>query len=247
MRVLLVAGLVLLGCCRALAADGASLNIIGYSPDSRYFAFEQYGTQDGSGYTYWEIFILDLKSDELVTGTPVRALIEDEKSKLSEARKAAYEQAAPLLQKNAIVEPGTILAANPSTEVVADHSRISFERWYGPAGARPDTLDSSLMRHEISIDSVKLPAPEGCLEDDGPYSGFSLTLKDVKLGTSHVIHTDKTIPASRGCAIGYDLAAIVAPANLTDEDRMVAIVGVYSRGFEGAGQRFIAVPFVLSD
>ena len=247
MRMQLAAGLFLLGCSRALAADGASLNAIGYSPDSRYFAFEQYGIQDGSGFNYWDIFIIDLKNDQLMPGSPVRALIEDEKARLSDARKSAYERATPLLQHYVITEPAAIIAANPSTEVVTDHGRIAFERWYLPRGATPDTLDSSLMRHDVSVSTMALPAPENCPEEDGPYSGFSLTLKDVKLGTSHVIHTDKAIPASRGCAIAYDLAAIVAPANVTDEDRLVAMVGVYSRGFEGAGQRFIAVPFVLSD
>ena len=64
---------------------------------------------------------------------------------------------------------------------------------------------------------------------------------------AHEFYRDEAIPASRGCAIAYDIVAIVAPANITDEDRMVAIVGVYSRGFEGADQRFVALPFVLSD
>jgi predicted secreted protein len=30
-------------------------------------------------------------------------------------------------------------------------------------------------------------------------------------------------------------------------DRLVAIIGVSSRGFEGADHRFIAVPFTLSE
>ncbi len=247
MRALLVAACLGLSCATALAADGASLNVIGYSPDSRYFAFEQYGQQDGSGFSYWQVFVIDLKTKDWVAGTPVRALIEDETAKLSAARAKAYEQAATVLKQTGVSEPATIIAANPATEVVADRSRITFDRWYRPMGATPSALDTTDMRHEISLEALKLPDPKGCYDADGPYYGFSLTLKDLKLGTSHAFYKDEKIPVSRGCAVGYDVAAIVAPAGIPDEDRMVAIVGVYSRGFEGADHRFVAVPFVLSD
>ncbi len=236
-----------LGSSGALAADGANLNVIGYSPDSRYFAFEQYGVQDGSGFAYWDVFIIDLKTNTWVDGAPLRAVIEDETAKLSAARAKARAMAEPLLLKNAISEPATLIAANPATEVVADRRRIVFDRWYRPMGATPESLAATDMRHEISVKAIKLPDPQGCYGADGPYYGFSLTLKDLKLDSAHVFYKDEAIPASRGCAIAYDIAAIVAPSGVTDEDRMVAIIGVYAHGFEGANQRFVAVPFVLSD
>jgi predicted secreted protein len=231
----------------AFAADAANFNAIGYSPDSRRFAFEQYGIQDGSGFPYWEIFVVDLKTNTWVKGAPVKALIEDETARLSSARAKAYASATPLLADAGIGEPASIIAAAPATEVAADRRRIVFDRWYRPMGATPQSEASADIRHEVSVDATKLPDPQGCPEADGPYFGFSLTLKDVKLGSAHAFYRDEAIPASRGCPIAYDIAAIVAPANLTDEDRMVAIVGVYARGFEGANQRFVAVPFVLSD
>ena len=247
MKAWLSATALALGCGSALAADGANFNVIGYSPDSRYFAFEQYGVQDGSGFAYWDVFIIDLKTNQWVKGAPVRAVIQDETAKLSAARAKARALAEPLLQRNAIAEPAALIAANPATEVVADRSRIAFDRWYRPMGASPESLATTDIRHEVSVEAMKLPDPQGCYDADGPYFGFSLTLKDLKLDSAHVFYKDETIPASRGCATGYDIAAIVAPANITDEDRMVAIVGVYARGFEGADQRFVAVPFVLSD
>ena len=231
----------------ALAADGANFNVIGYSADSRYFAFEQYGIQDGSGFAYWDVFVIDLKTNAWVDGAPLRAVIEDETMKLSVARTKARALAEPLLQKNAITEPAALIAANPATEVMADRQRIAFDRWYRPMGASLESLATVDIRHEVSLQAVKLPDPKGCYDADGPYFGFSLTLKDLKLDSAHQFYKDEAIPASRGCAIAYDVAAVVAPANVTDEDRMVAIVGVYSRGFEGADQRFVAVPFVLSD
>src|SRR4051812_24371251 len=54
----------------ALAGDRASLNIIGYSEDGRYFAFEELGEFDGVGGYYAHIFVVDLSDDSWVKGTP---------------------------------------------------------------------------------------------------------------------------------------------------------------------------------
>ena len=60
------------GTGRALAADAADRAIIGFSADGRYFAFEEFGIQDGSGFAYANIFVLDLEDDKWVEGSPVR-------------------------------------------------------------------------------------------------------------------------------------------------------------------------------
>ena len=90
MRGLVFAAALLASCGCALAADGAEFNAIGYSPDSRYFAFEQYGVQDGSGFPYWQVFVVDLKTNEWVKGAPVRVVLENEQAKLSAARDKAH-------------------------------------------------------------------------------------------------------------------------------------------------------------
>jgi predicted secreted protein len=247
MRALAAALLMTLASAPSLAADGAALNVIGYSEDSRYFAFEEYGVQDGSGFPYWNVYVLDLVKDSWVDGAPVRVLVEDEQGKLSAAKAKARASADPLLLKSGIAEPAEILAANPATEVSADRSRLAFDRWYVSGGASPDQTNSVLVRHELTVENVTLPDPKDCYPDDGPYVGLKLSLTDKKFGSTRIIHGDKNIPSSRGCPSSYDVSAVVAPAGFTNEDRLVAIIGVYARGFEGLNHRFIAVPFVLSD
>jgi predicted secreted protein len=44
-----VFGLIALAATPALAGDRALIDYIGFSPDARYFAFEEFGIQDGSG------------------------------------------------------------------------------------------------------------------------------------------------------------------------------------------------------
>lgn len=246
MRSLAALLILLLGCGRALAADGAALNVIGYSPESRYFAFEQYGVQDGSGFPYWEIYLVDLKTNEWVKGTPWRVILQDEQAKLSAARDQAHAAAASALQEKAISEPAELLAAIPATEVAADRQRLTFDRWYLPMGSRPDSASEVKIRHELVLEEKPLPAPQGCMPED-KVLGFTLTLKDEQAGTSRSLQQDEAIPASRNCPLGYDIAAVVAPAGYPVTDRLVAIIGVYSRGFEGPNHRFIAVPFTISD
>jgi predicted secreted protein len=231
----------------ALAADGAALNVIGYSADSRFFAFEEYGVQDGSGFPYWNVHVLDLVKDRWIDGAPVRVVVESAEARLSAAREKAMATAGSLIARNGISEPAEILAANPATEVIPDRGRLVFDRFYGSGLSQPNETASFTARHELMLNGVELADPKGCYPDDGPYTGFSLVLRDVKLGTSRVIHEDKSIPASRNCPSHYDISAVVAPAGFSNEDRLVAIIGVYNRGFEGLNHRFIAVPFVLSD
>jgi predicted secreted protein len=231
----------------ARAADGAALDVIGYSPDARYFAFQQYGHEGGSGAPWWEIVIVDLEKDALVDGSPFRARIDDAENAvpLSAARARAMERAAAVLSGLNITEPAEILAANPATEVVAERGRITFDRGYVAMGSTPS--GDSEIRHDLRLTTVALPRPRDCAAENGEVYGFILTLTDRKLGTSHAIHTDKAIAGLRGCPVGYDLSGVAAPAGYSDTDRLVALVGVYGQGREGADHTFIAVPFVLSD
>ncbi|MDB5539326.1 MAG: hypothetical protein JWQ89_1053, partial [Devosia sp.] len=54
---------------------------------------------------------------------------------------------------------------------------------------------------------------------------------------------DDTIPSNRGCTVAYRLYGIVAPVNWAAEGKTpVAIISVFSHGFEGPNRRFVAVP-----
>lgn len=237
----------LLGCGPVQAGDGAAFNAIGYSPDSRYFAFEQYGVQDGSGFPYWDVFIVDLKMNAWVKGSPYRSLLQSEQASPASARGEARAAAAPALTDLNITAPAELLAANPATEVVADRQRLTFDRYYEGRGATSGENSRLGVRFELAAEKVPLPRPSACPAGDGESYGVRVTLKDLQTGTSRVIHEDQTIPDSRHCPLAYDLAAVVGQVGLPVTDRLVALVGVYARGFEGASHRFIAVPFTLSD
>ncbi len=86
----------------ALAGDRALLNIIGYSEDYQYIAFEEFGVRDGSGGYYSHIYVVDLDDDSWVKGTPYSLETDGDDSSdtrsLAEVRKAVMEMAAPTLK-----------------------------------------------------------------------------------------------------------------------------------------------------
>jgi predicted secreted protein len=97
------------------------------------------------------------------------------------------------------------------------------------------------------VKDVALPAPAECTETDIAMPvGMEVTVKNLKTGQTKSIAKDSTIPKSRYCPHAYDIEAIFAPSAYNmPNDPVVALIGTYSRGFEGSNRRFIALPIEL--
>ena len=104
----------------ASAADRALINMLGYSEDGAYFAFEQFGIQDGSGFPFSEIFIVDLVNDTWVADTPTKVVIDSEEASLADARKQAMDDANSKLTEFKIGVPVQILAMIGEGEYAAE-------------------------------------------------------------------------------------------------------------------------------
>jgi predicted secreted protein len=230
---------------KVMASEGASLSPIGFSPDGRYFAFEQYGIHDDSGYPYWDVFVTDLETGKQAANSPVSVEVEDPTKPIAAARIKVRKPANDLLDEHGVTEPYTLLAATPATQVVPDRRSVVFERWYTSQGAAPNLLAFGNLRFELRVDDLKVPKSGHCDPSAGPYPGFELKIRDFERKQWRTLYTDDGLPVERGCARSYDLAAVVAQAGKPKTDRLVAIIGVYRTGFGGTDHRFIAVPFML--
>jgi predicted secreted protein len=229
----------------AHAADGAQSRAIGFSPDGRYFAFEQYGSQDGSGFAYADIFVLDISQDSWVPGTPVRVVDENESGRIDLARAQAAQKAAAVVSSLNVAGSYDTLLHRPFTDYANDRRRARFARYYA-SSANPADYEA-LGSFEIEVKDVALPPPDGCFDlDIATPVGMEVTLKNLKTGATRSFAKDKSIPKSRGCAHAYDIEAIFAASSFDlKTDPVVVLVGVYTRGFEGSDRRFIAVPIEL--
>lgn len=224
----------------ATAAENAERAVIGFSPDGRYFAFEQYGVQDGSGFPFSEIFIVDLAANEWVKGSPFREKVEDDGALVSAARAKSAKAAESLLASFKIAEPGEVLASQPATEASTDRRRMSFDPFYMSLVSQPSN------RYTLSADLVPFPAPETCDAEGGKQMGFKLTITDNDKTIAKEVYKDASIPSSRYCPRDYDIADVIAYRSYSSAgERYVVLIGVYTPGFEGVNRRLIAVPFTL--
>ncbi len=57
-------------CIYVYAGDFAKREIHGFSIDGQLFAFEEYGVQDGSGFPYSTIYVIDTSTDQWTANSP---------------------------------------------------------------------------------------------------------------------------------------------------------------------------------
>jgi predicted secreted protein len=217
----------------AIAGDIAEFRSHGFSQDGRYFSFEEFGRQDGSGFAYSNIYILDLKEDKWMPDSPVRVLIRNESGPVLKARFDALSKAAPLLQRYNITNSGVLMAASPINEAGNKHE-LAFK------SSIPPSAGGETKPYILYLSQYDLPDRFNCY-DNGKVKGFRLDMTLGKGGIGMELYEDRSIPKSRNCPLGYQLVSVYAPDRFNNHPYAVALVGVFSRGFEGPDFRYIAV------
>ncbi len=227
------AALALLMAAPAIAGDRALADFIGFDESGRYFAFEEYGVQDGSGFAYSTIYVIDLNQDSWVAGSPYRYQAEDEVETLAKARNEAAAMAAGKIAELGITEPADTIALIGDGEV-SDGLTLPFAQ---PGYFPGETFDPYTLKLEV----FDAKTPEDCTAYTiDPGQGFALTISD-KDG-AHELHRDEgMLPKSRGCITAYRIFAVVTQ-QYADARSGVAIISTYPVGFEGPDRRFLAVP-----
>lgn len=221
------------------AADSALINMIGYSEDGAYFAFEQYGIQDGSGFAYSEVFVIDLVSDKWVSGTPVEVQAEDEEAPLNAIRSQAMGKARSFIDKYDIDVPVQVLALIGDGDASANGTRMN---WSTPACCGPQSVQADAFTLVLSTRGASSREPY--CQEMTPV-GFALTYQDEE--GRRELHADgDVLPRSRGCTLDYRIYAVVQPYQDYHGDsftpRRVAVIASYPFGFEGVDRRFMVVP-----
>jgi predicted secreted protein len=234
-----LAALALLFALPAMAADRALINMIGYSEDGTYFAFEQFGIQDGSGFAFSSVYVVDLVHDKWTYGTPFEVQAEDENKSLAEVRLAALGKAQDKFDEYKIGVPVQVLALNGDGAASESATRLS---WSTPACCGPGVTQTDAF--DLVIATRGIASTEDYCKDMSPV-GFTLTYQDQN-GARELHGDGDTLPKSRGCTLDYRLYAVVQPFENHYADgfvaRRVAIVATYPFGFEGVDRRFLVVP-----
>jgi predicted secreted protein len=223
----------------ALAGDRALADFVGYSEDGRYFAFEEFGVHDGSGFAYSSIYVIDLTTDSWVVGTPVRAEAKDETATLAAIRAEAQGEAKPALEAMGIAVAADIAALVGDGVPDNDGTRLRFG---SPSFVAPGSVSGD---YELRLSSFPVEAVSPCENWFGePPLGYELNIATAG-GSTRLLHRDATLPRSRGCPLQYRLYGVVLPFEAGSIAQGIAIISVYPGGFEGPDRRFIAVPLGL--
>ena len=220
----------------AQAADRAIMELIGYSPDGRYFAFEQYGIHDGSGAPYAAITALDLKSEDPTT--PFKHFEESgvEDDVLGPMRAKVAAEAAADLKALDLSQPAQFVSMVGDGVSGAD----GFDLRFGTPGSGPigEVFGDKLLKLEV-FDTADTT---GCFEpEDNHAKGLNLSV--VTSDDRRQVFSDPADapPAWRHCPIDYRLYAVVLPYN-GDITQAVALISLYTIGWEGADRTFMAIP-----
>ena len=221
----------------AAAGDRALIDYVGFSEDFRYFAFEEFGIQDGSGFAYSNLYVIDLDTDSWVVGTPVRFQAESEETTLEAVRQVVADKAADHIAEFAIHVPVEIAAMIGDGVPDSDAKALTF----GAPGYLPGSVSGNYTL-DLSIFGTVATSP--CAEWFGTEPvGYELSIADG--GTARLVHRDQNLPRSRGCPLDYRIYGVVMPFEGATLSNAVAIISVYPGGFEGPDRRFLAVPLGL--
>lgn len=216
----------------ASAGDYAERHIFGFSPDGKTFAFEQFGVQDGSGFPYADIFVIDTSSDKWVKGSPFEVLKRDERAQVKWARKEALTKAGNVLRQHLVSKPGRLLASNPPEELSSDPHKVSVNT--------NRVVPSPPERWTFTLEEFPITNKQCSAYIGASPKGFRL-MAQKEGGVPLKLHEDASIPKSRGCPLRYAISDIVAYEPDGGARVMAVLVSVFAHGFEGPDRRFLAV------
>lgn len=223
-----------LGTDNATAATADDIRIIGFSKDGRHFAYETFGTSDGSGAPYASIVIIDLVEDKWAGGSPFTSSFGEEGHPTAlPAQMQVRKKAAPALAKLDLRYPYRLVAFAPVGQDVADPLELKFK-----------------LHHNISnlwtvkIEEVDLEGTGRCKDYPDQMKGVAISVAGGVQPELQEVYRDTRLPASRGCVIGYRIAGVVE-APVEDSGLSVVLIHTLTRGFEGQDASFMAVPVKL--
>jgi predicted secreted protein len=219
-------------CCSAAhAGDFAKRHIHGFSPNGGLFAFEEYGVQDGSGFPYSTIYVIDTNTDQWTANSPYRVRLDDESASVFQAREEARILAGLVMKS--FEDRGNIVATKRPTDTTHSAKRMS---------ANPRLVVPPIDREiEFRLEKLSFAASGNC-EAFGESAGFKLTkIATDPSQTTRILHEDTNVPNSRNCPLDYDLADIVTYYPDNAQPKVAVLILVKKVGFEGPDGRYMAV------
>lgn len=230
----LVFAVVLLLASNCVAGDYATLNVIGFSKDGRYLAFEEYGIQDGSGFPFSNIYFIDTAKNAYAAPS-IAVRIEKETALQSTARKRSALLAANKIKQFGIVKgnTGRLVVSHLMTDETfddgSDDKKGNFVKFAEEVQSMHREGDYELLLTTIAANN------KDC-EVYGDVFMLELKLTNKADDSSKFLQKDATLPPGRGCPLSYRIQDVYVYKGV-----IAVFVNVFTQGFEGPDMRYMAV------
>lgn len=216
----------------ALAGDASHFQTLGFSPDGSYFAFAQTGLEDGSGFAYAQVVIMDVDAN--------RPLEMKKKTSEQSSEKKALES----LLKKINFKPYRIIPHTHLGEAVVSRSNTDLSHYgntifalsYWPEGGASAKVPKFILnlRESAAEPSETMPL---CSEKTFPNDLIKLSLSGYNhpIPQNFVLFQDTSSPSGRGyCPHNYQIRHVVV-----FRSKLVVALQYEALGFEGPNQRFM--------
>ncbi|VAW22433.1 hypothetical protein MNBD_ALPHA12-600 [hydrothermal vent metagenome] len=227
--------LIFLSTGAASASDNSQFVPIGYSPDGRFFSYEEYGASEKSRLAYSHIYVIDLVQNKWILGTPVMYMALRPSETLNDVRKRTATQAEMILSDLDISVPAQIIAMIGDGELEVDRSKLLF--------GVPDkgTEGTIVGNYLLELKSFEAAAASPCWQWFGKKPlGFSVTMEN--FGGTLEIYKDGVLPRSRGCPFEYRFSAVIMPFGASDISNSLVMLAAFTYGLEEINKQYLAVP-----
>ena len=203
----------------AHAAEASHLELIGFSKNGAYVAFDQFGTYDGRGTPYIHTSFVSVKNNRLEV--ELKTEVDVEGVTVAQLRAKAKMQIAAAMKKYGIVvgNQGRFIGVTPPHRYTTVSEFFALDSTYGLSIASKPAVNTG----DLCTEAPQL-----------------LIVKLTVSGKTRDLQRDARLPASRACAYGYEMRS----AHLYGRS-LAVFVSYQTRGFEGADSRWMIVTTLL--
>jgi predicted secreted protein len=216
--------LLALGSPAAKAGDADELKALGFSPDGRYFAFEQWGVTEAGSYSITAL--MEVAAGRLVKGSRT-TYSDEERKKLTKFRKATAKQIKKFKISSKDLMTVSVRGFDVEPFQQATVKRFALpSKWFGP--------ESWLVLREFKL------VTQRCKSTQAAPIGYGLALERKDAPTVQLSH-DVSITDSRGCPTHYRIAEVHARQLKDGGAALAVMVQDLTPGSGGANRGFTAV------
>lgn len=215
--------------CPALLLAGSSsanfastVEFVGFSSDAAYFAWEQYGVQDGSGFPFSETVVQETDGGAIAWRWEV--VLEDESDELSTARGICRSQARSILES---LSPdgwstGVLCIHHPPTDLGVEGDSVRFHSAVPAPGYALG--DWTVRVEQTAVENSEMEAFWGLI----PVL-LTVVARDNPACDERILIRDEELAPERSYSCGYGIESVWAMG----DSAFAVSIGVTSLGFEG--------------